>query len=177
MFTAINILPFVIGFGLPGILNFYDINKTGRRFLKPVIIFSALLNLFLLITIIFTPYCQTVNFAHSLNQQFKKQPTYIYCLSRTALETESNLPLIYYRNSSSIHYVKINGNDSLRYIQPAPIWLAATYNQIKTDKKMIDSLGYKPVAFSSQWLWNLNTFLDEKKANTINDIWVLYKKQ
>ena len=176
MFSAINMLPFIIGFGLPKILYFYDIHKTGRRFLKPVIIFSALLNTFLLITLIFTPYSQTINFAYSLNQQFKNKPTDIYCLSRTALETESNLPLIFYQNSS-IRYVKINGNDSLRYIQPAPVWLAATYNQIKTDKKMIDSLGYKPVAFSSQWLWNLNTFLDEKKANTINDIWVLYKKQ
>ena len=177
MFTAINILPIIIGFGLPGILNFYDTNKTGRRMLKPVIVFSALLNTFLLITLIFTPYCQTVNFAHALNQQFKNQPTDIYCLSRTALETESGLPLIFYRNASSIRYVKINGNDSLRYLQPAPVWLAATYNQIKSDKKMIDSLGYKPVVFSSQWLWNLNTFLDEKKANTINDIWVLYKKE
>ena len=55
MFTAINILPFIIGFGLPAILNFYNTNITGLRILKPVIIFSVLLNTFLLITIIFTP--------------------------------------------------------------------------------------------------------------------------
>ena len=163
MFTAINILPFIIGFGLPGILNFYNTNITGLRILKPVIIFSVLLNTFLLITILFTPYCQTVNFVHTLNQQFKNQPTDIYCLSRTALETESNLPLLFYRNGSSIHYLEINGNDSLRHMQPAPVWLAATCNQIKADTQMIDSLGCKPVAFSSQWLWNLNGFLDEKK--------------
>ena len=116
MFTAINILPFIIEFGLRGILHFYDTHKTGRRFLKPVIIFSALLNTFLIITLIFTPYCQTVNFANSLNQQFKNEPTDIYCLSRTALETESNLPLHFYRNGSSIHYLEINGNDSLRHM-------------------------------------------------------------
>ena len=173
MFPAINILPVIIGFGLPGILSFYNSNKTWRSILRPVTIFSALLNTFLLITIIFIPYSQTVNFANTLNHQFKNEPTNIYCLNRTPLETESNLPLIFYRNNSSIRYFKIITNDSLRYIQPAPAWLAATYNQIKPDKKMIDSLGYKPVVFSSQWLWNINTFLDEKKVNTINDIWVL----
>ena len=116
VFTAINILPFIIGFGLPAILNFYNINITGQRILKPVIIFSVLLNTFLLITIIFTPYYQTVSFAHTLNQQFKNQHTDIYCLCRTALETESNLPLHFYRNGSSIHYLEINGNDSLRHM-------------------------------------------------------------
>jgi len=176
MFPAINILPFIIGFGLPAILKSYHNNKTWRNIFKPVIIFSAVLNIFLLIAIIFIPYGQTVTFANKLNYQFTNQPTDIYCLARTPLETESNLPLIFYRNNSSVRYVKINTNDSLRYLKPAPVWLAATYNQIKPDKKMIDSLGYKPVAFSSQWLWNINVFLDEKKVNTINDIWVLYRK-
>ena len=177
MFPAINILPFIIGFGLPGILKFYRSNKTWRSIFKPVIIFSALLNTFLLFTIIFTPYGQTINFANTLNHQFKNQPTDIYCLARTPLETESNLSLIFYKNNSSVHYIKLPSNDSLRYVQPAPVWLAATYNQIKPDKKLIDSLGYKPIAFSSTWLWNINIFLDEKKANTINDIWVLYRKK
>lgn len=176
MFPAINILPVIIGFGMPGILSFYSINKTWRSIFKPIIIFSVLLNTLLLITIIFTPYSQTVNFANTLNHQFKNEATDIYCLDRTPLETESKLGLVFYRNNSSVRYLKINTNDSLRYLQPAPVWLAATYNQIKYDKKMIDSLGYKPVIFSSQLLWNINTFLDEKKVNTINDIWVLYKK-
>ena len=42
---------------------------------------------------------------------------------------------------------------------------------------MLDSLGYKPVRYSSKFLWNINEFLASKKLNTINDIWVLYKKE
>ncbi len=177
MFPAINILPIIIGFGLPGIIGFYRRNKTWRRIFRPVIILSILLNTFLVITIIFTPYCQTVNFANTLNKQFKNVATNIYCLSRTPLETESHLQLIFYSNNTSIRYIKINGNDSLRQYKLAPEWLATTYNQMKDDKKIIDSLGYEQVAFSSHLLWNINTFLDSKQINTINDIWVLYRKK
>jgi hypothetical protein len=56
------------------------------------------------------------------------------------------------------------------------IYLAVTYNDLKQGRPMLDSLGYKPVLYSSKLLWNINKFLGSKKINTINDIWVLYKK-
>jgi len=31
--------------------------------------------------------------------------------------------------------------------------------------------------YSSNLLWSINEYLASKKINTINDIWVLYKKQ
>ena len=177
MFPAINMLPIIIGFGLPSMIGLYYSNKIWRRMLFPILVLSCLLNTFLVITIIFTPYSQTVNFANTLNHLFKDNPVNIHCVSRTPLETESHLPLVFYSNTSSIHYTKINSNHSLRQYTPAPEWLATTYNQMKDDKKMIDSLGYQPVAYSSHLLWNINRLLDSKKINTINDIWVLYKRK
>jgi hypothetical protein len=40
----------------------------------------------------------------------------------------------------------------------------------------MDSLGYKPIEYGNKLAWNLNEFLMKKEINTINDIWVLYKR-
>ena len=62
----------------------------------------------------------------------------------------------------------INDND---------IYFAVTYNDLKDGGTILDSMGYKPVIYSSKLLWNINEFLHSKKINTINDIWVLYRKE
>jgi len=65
----------------------------------------------------------------------------------------------------------------VRSINANDIYFAVTYNDLKNGRPMLDSLGYKPVLYSSNLLWHINEFLHSKKINTINDIWVLYRKE
>jgi hypothetical protein len=41
----------------------------------------------------------------------------------------------------------------------------------------LEKSGYRPVCYSSELLWGINEFLHSKDLSTINDIWVLYKKE
>ncbi len=125
----------------------------------------------------FTPYSQTVYFSYSL-KKINANKTSVYCLARTPLETESGLPMVFYQKGiENIDFKKISINDSVRYLKGNNILIATTFNQIKDNQLLLDSLGYKPILYSSKMLWDLNEYLDSKQINTINDIWILYKKE
>ncbi len=177
LFPVLNILPVIAGWGLPFFIKYYQIAKRGIRiFLRIIIGFSMVLNLLVLILLIINPYSQTVEFSRKLTKELVDKTATVYCLSRTPFETESGLPLTFYRRSNvSINLIKIDSNDSVRYLKNA--FVATTYNQVKDNFPMLDSLGFKPVFYSSALLWQINRFLQSKKINTINDIWVLYKKE
>ncbi len=130
----------------------------------------------ILVLFMFNPYSQTVEFSRKLKHDFKNTAITVSCISRTPFETQSNLPMVFYkRNVPNISIEKVSTNDSLRYLKTT--YVATTFNQIKNNMPLMDSLGYKPVLYSSGLLWNLNEYLFSKKINTINDIWVLYKKK
>ena len=54
--------------------------------------------------------------------------------------------------------------------------MSATYNDIKEHKAELEKMGLQPVMHSSDLLWGVNELLHAKNVNTINEIWVLYKK-
>jgi hypothetical protein len=56
-------------------------------------------------------------------------------------------------------------------------YITTTYNDVKDRKHLLDSLGYERKICSSPILWGLNTMLQGMGINTINDVWVLYKKK
>lgn len=177
LFPVLNILPVIAGWGLTALMQFYNhTSKSIRKFLKGIVIFSIALNTLVLILFILNPYSQTVEFSRQLTNKFNGSTTTVYCLARTPFETESGLPLTFYRrNAPNINLVKLNSNDSLNSLKNA--YVATTYNQSKESFSLLDSLHFKPVFYSSAALWKINQFLQSKKINTINDIWVLYKKE
>jgi len=177
LFPVLNALPIIIGFGLPDFIEYYySCKKWIAALIKAMLIFSIGLDLILLLILTFTPYSQTPYFSYLIKKNFNDQHTTIWCLSRTPLETESGLPTVFYSTGLNVEYRKISTNDSVRYLKDAE-YIATTYNQVHDNITMMDSLGYKPVCYSSKMLWGLNAFLDSKKINTINDIWVLYQKK
>lgn len=175
MFPMINVLPIIIALNIKPLINTFNSKVVFIKYgFRSVVWLSVGLNLLLLILFMFIPYAQTLSFASKLNSS--KIRGKVVCIERSPLETESLAPFIFYSNSmQQVSFEKIKNTDSLFLLKPLPAYVATTFNQSKNYFKRIDSLGYKPTNYSSTFLWNINLFLQQKHANTINDIWVLYK--
>ena len=65
----------------------------------------------------------------------------------------------------------------MRYFSDKATYFATSYNDLKNNKQLPDSLGYERQFCSSNILWGVNTMLQKMGINTINDVWVLYKKK
>lgn len=177
LFPIVPVLPILAGWGLPSLLVWYQRATAGvRRFLKGILYVSVALNTLTLILLLFNPIAQTIEFSRRLSSTFAQSSPTIYCLARTPFETESGLPLTFYRrNAPTIKLVKFHDADSVRYLKGA--WLVTTYSDAKDRLPLLDSLGFKPRMYSSTLLWKTNQFFQSKGINTINEIWVLYKKE
>ena len=177
LFTVVPVLPTLAGWGLPSLLAWYQrATARTRRFLKSMLYISVGLNTLALVLLLINPIAQTIEFSRRLTSTFTQSSPTIYCLSRTPFETESGLPLTFYRrNAPTIKLVKVHDADSVRHLKNA--WLSTTYNDAKERLPLLDSLGFKPQFYSSTLLWKTNQFLQSKDINTINEIWVLYKKE
>lgn len=177
LFPVLNVLPVITGWGLAAFVQYYRTAKNGiHHFLKVIIDFSIAVNMLVLILGIFNTYSQTVEFTRRLTNKFKDTTVTVYCPARIPFETESGLPLTFYRRHyPNMNLIKFYNRDSIRYVGKG--FVATTFNEIKGQLPLYDSLGYKPVMYSSTLLWKINLFLQSKKMNTINDIWVLYKKE
>lgn len=180
-FPVLNILPLFIGWGLPGLVQYYRASKKWVVYLiNGGLAFSVCLNVFLLVALIFTPYSQAIYFSYLLKKKFEASPAAtIYCIRQSPFETPSGLQLEFYRKAiKNIELKKINTIDSLQLLKGNDIYVSATYDHTTDEEKsLLDRLGYKPVAYASKFLWNINRFLHSRNINTINDIWVLYKKE
>ncbi len=175
MYTIINIIPIVIAINDQS-FDFLLPTYKWRKFIKQVLVFSIVLNSVLLILFVFTPYSQTVNFDNKLRNYFSSNETKVFCYARNPLQTESFLPMTYYKSGmKNIDLINTSNIDSITKANTKPVWLLSTFNDIKNKLNLVDSLGYKPQLYSSSMLWSINLFLKSKKMNTINDIWVLYK--
>ena len=175
MFSIINVLPIIIGLN-DSSFSFLQPTYKWKKFAIGITVFSITLNCVLLVLFIFNPYSQSIRFIEKLSNKFDGKASKIYCYQRNPLQTESYLPLTYYSTAlKNTQLVNIGNIDSITSINKGEIWLTGTFNDIKDNLKQIDSLGYKPQLYSSSMLWQLNLFLESKKVNTLNDIWVLYK--
>jgi len=142
------------------------------------LIITIVLNTTLLILFAAIPYSQSVYFTSQLKKEFSGKPATVYYLQRSPYATPGGSPLVFYKNGTeNLEMKKITYIDSISSINANDIYFAVTYNELKDRRPMLDSLGFKPVIYSSKLLWNINEFLHSKKINTINDIWVLYKKE
>ncbi|MBK7561145.1 MAG: hypothetical protein IPI68_06385 [Chitinophagaceae bacterium] len=179
LYPVFSALPLIIGWSLPGLINFYaSCKKWIAGLIKAALILTLIVNTVLLLLFTFIPYAQTVDFGRSLKMKFRDEAVTIYCLYRTPFETMSGVPMVFYRKGvKNMEFIKISTPDSLRYLTNKDTYIATTFNEIKPAMTMLDSLGYKPVAWSSKILWNINRFLLSKKKSTVNDAWVLYKKE
>lgn len=181
MFPILCILPVITGWGIPAFIQFYNNCKRGMRtFIKCIIGFSIVLNSFLLYVLMFhNPATQLVDFTSLLNNHINKSgdSSKLYCLGRTPFITSFRLPIAFYSNAfKKKEIVMINDIDSIRNLKEKNIYLATTFGIIKNHRSMMDSLGFKPVAYSSGLLWKINEFLYQKKRKGVLEIWVLYKK-
>ncbi|MFD2569292.1 hypothetical protein ACFSUS_01520 [Spirosoma soli] len=176
IFPVLNVLPIITGWGLPSFITYYQhAQKRIRSFLKGVLTISIGLTILVFVVLPLNPYSQSIEFSRKLVNKFEGSNPTIYCLARTPFQTESGLPLTFYRRSApNIKVVKFYNADSAQYLKNA--WLVTTYNDAKPKLTYLDSLGFKPQFYSSTMLWNINRFLQAKNVNTINEIWVLYKK-
>ena len=179
LFPIFNVLPMVIGFGIPELELFYANGKKWvRSLMKGFFWFTVGLNMILLIAILSVPYSQTIKFSYLLKERFDGKPVTLHCLGQTPFETPSKNPMVFYKNGAkNITLKRVGGIDSLRLLNEKVTYLAATYNDIKNNKPLLDSLGYHPVMYSSSLLWKINGLLQSKKINTINEIWALYIKE
>jgi phosphatidylinositol glycan class B len=175
IFTIINMIPIILTLN-DNAFSYFSTNFKWKKIIKPIAIFSIGLNCILLLLFFINPYSQTIQFAKKISTYFNNKPIKMYCYLRTPLQTESHLPLTFYANGmQNIEFVNINNIDSITKSTVGSIWLSSTFNDIKGNLHLIDSLGYKPQLYSSSMLWNINLFMLNKNKNTINDIWVLYK--
>ena len=176
LFPVLNVLPIIAGWGLPVFIEYYQTHKRVQGFLKGMLYTSLTLTGVTLLFFITNPYSQSLEFSRRLVNSFSGTPPTIYCLNRTPFETENHLPLTFYRRSAqNLNLIRISNADSIRYLKQG--WLATTYNDAKDKLPLIDSLGFKPQLYSSTAFWKINEFLQSKNTNTINEIWVLYKKE
>ena len=179
LFPVLSVLPIFIGWGLPDLIQWYRTRKEGfRKWIKGIAVFSITLNLIVLVLLFFTPYCQSLHFAQQLRRHFKNEHVTIYTVPRTPLETDSHLAFVYYQAGvGNFAWKTVKNVDSMRYFSDKATYFATSYNDLKDNKLLPDSLGYEKQFCSSQILWGVNTMLQSLGVNTINDIWVLYKKK
>ena len=179
LFPIFNALPIVVGFGLPYLFDYYERCKRWiASVIKLALIITIILNTAVLVLFAAIPYSQSVYFTSQLKKEFADKPATLYYLLRSPYTTPSGSPLVFYKKgAANLELKKITYIDSVRSLTGKDIFIAVTYNDLKQGRPMLDSLGYKPIMYSSKLLWNINEFLHSKKINTINDIWVLYKKE
>ncbi|MBL7738263.1 MAG: hypothetical protein JNK14_03530 [Chitinophagaceae bacterium] len=179
MFPVLFVLPVWIGWGLPAFESYYSSCKKGiRYFINGVLILSIALNFTLLALLIFNPYAQSIHFTEQLHQRFENgdSPVTIYYLKRSPFETPGKSPYTFYeRRFKKTTMIRVNDLDSVKLLQDNTHYIVTTYDEIN-GRRIVDSLGYKPILYSSKLLWKINGFLHAKKMHPINDIWVLYKK-
>ena len=179
MFPLLNVMPVILAWGLPYFRNYYaSCKKWIRYFLGSMIILSVILNSLLLVLLLLNPYSQTIHYTSLLQKKFRNEraDTKIYCLDRSPFETPSKIPFRFYEKGFKPEIIKIPQKDSIRHLQGSGIYFTATYDQVQNDRKLIDSLGFKPILYSSRLLWRVNEGLHANKIHPINDIWVLYQK-
>jgi GPI mannosyltransferase 3 len=179
LFPILNVLPIIIGWGLPDLFDWVRRRRSGvQRLIRGTAWFSIGLNVLLLTVLLFTPYSQEIYFTWQLKKNFNGAPATIYSLGRTPFQTEHHLPFVFYeRGTRNLQWKTVPGSDSLRWsLQEKPEYLSATFDQIVDHPALLDSMGYHGIVYSSRLLWGINEFLHSIGMNNINDIWVLYKK-
>jgi hypothetical protein len=179
MFPVFNVLPLVYGWSFEPLEKFYASTKQWiRALLRFLAWFTIVLNTLLLVAITCVPYSQTIRFSEKLKNKFHNHPVKLFTLGQTPFQTPSRNPMVFYKNGApEIHLKRLSTIDSIMMFNNEIEYLATTFNEIKDKRKTIDSLGYKPVMYSSNLLWGVNEMLARKKINTINEIWVLFKKE
>jgi len=172
-------LPIVVGFGLPYLFEYYEKCKRWIAVLiKTALFITIILNTTVLLLFAAIPYSQSVHFTSQLKNRLADKETTVYYLYRSPYTTPGGSPYVFYKQGAPrMRLERVTYIDSVRSLAGKDVLLAVTYNDLKDGRSMLDSLGFKPVFYSSALLWNLNEFLHSKKINTINDIWVLYKKE
>ncbi len=177
LFPILNVLPMVAGWGLSSFIRYYrQTSRAVRQFITGNLYLSLALNTLALLVFTLVPISQTVEFSEKITNRFGQSDTTIYYLARTPFETQGGLPLTFYRRHyPNLKLVGVQQADSVQYLKNA--WLVTTYNDAKDSHIALDSLGYTPQFYSSSLIWNVNRLLESRGINTINDIWVLYRKE
>jgi len=178
MFPVLNVIPIMLAWGLPYFRDYYQrCKKWIRVFLQTIIILSIFLNTALLILLMLNPYSQTPVFMNKLYKKFweESRNIEINVLDRSPFETPSKIPFRFYEKNFRHKIIKLQKIDSIRSLK-GNSYFTATYDQLQDHRQLIDSMGFKPMLYSSKLLWEVNEFLYSKKIHTINDIWVLYQK-
>ena len=176
MFPVLNVLPVLVAWGWPQFVkSFQRARLATKTILRSAIVISMLLNAALLAALLFTPYSQTIHYTRKLHDRFRDTDiTSIYTLDRTPFETPSRVPFRFYEKGFMPRFVKLNV-DSVRRLRGQNLFFTTTYEQLPGLRPALDSMGFRPVMYSSRLLWQVNEFLHRQGIHTINDIWVLYR--
>jgi len=178
LFPIVNVLPIIIGWGLPGFIAWLRRQRRGvRGLMRGIAWFSIGLNILLLTVLLFTPYSQSIYFTWQLKKNFQGTTATIYSVDHTPFETGHHLPFVFYKRGVSNLQWKTLKNDSLALLPGKAEYVTATFDQVEGRNQVLDRLGYKEVLYSSRLLWGINEFLSRMGMNSINDIWVLYQKK
>ncbi|HYC40665.1 MAG TPA: hypothetical protein VEB63_09265 [Chitinophagaceae bacterium] len=174
LYPVFPALPLLAGWSIPYLLPAF--RSRVRPVLKVLLILTVVVNVALLGAFMLVPYSQTVHFGNKLRKKFNESGQTVYCLYRSPYETMSGVPMRFYQKGvQGFTLRELTISDSIAKL-PNGAYFATTFNEIKTQFSLLDSLGFRPVAYSSSILWKLNGMLHSRGKPTVNDSWVLFRK-
>lgn len=178
LFPIFNVLPILVGFGLPEFISYYKNTKGWKHNLLAVSLwFSIVVNIVMLILAMFFPFGIGIHFTKKLRDYFSNNEATVYYINRTPYELNHNLGMTFYQQTATnLQFKKIINKDSLAALDKGS-YFTTNFNLVRNDRQWLDSVGYKAVLYSSGIAWKINEQLAAKKINSINDIWVLYRKE
>ena len=185
LFPVFGILPLIVGYAMQG----YDYKAWFKRqaavlrvSIWGVLIFSLLLNTFALVMLMVVPYSQGIEFGYRFVKRFKnaEEPVLVYNHRRTPFQSISKNTLYYYQGqlNENVQFITSEGFPEIPDDNPEgrERYICTTYNQLHSDPNNLPlAAKYTPVLYSSKLMWNLNEWLRKKGANTVSEIWIMYR--
>jgi len=109
LFPIVNVLPMLVGWSLPLLTSYYQrSNRLIHGLIRGSLYGSVVLNGLALLVLLTVPIAQTTTFSHKLTTRFRQTDATLFCLTRSPFETESGLPLTFYRrNAPNLTLVKL----------------------------------------------------------------------
>ena len=151
-------------------LSFYTLSGLG-----------LFLNFVVVLFFCFEPYSQPLHFADRLEKHFddssESKNITVYCNQRTPVETPSKLQLLYYQKDflETINFLTVESLDDIVLKQNETIYLVSNHKYLHRKANSELDECFRPILYSSKFLWKINEWAEKRELFSIDDLWVLYQ--